>query len=765
MNTSKSKSITRVCKLAGHMRHCLLGVSSSILLLSPAIAQEFPANINLSGLNGVTGFQLNGEAADNTAGYSVGGAGDINGDGFDDVIVGAVDANAPSNQSGASYVVFGSSTVFPANFQLSSLNGTNGFQISGETESDFSGFSVDGAGDVNRDGFDDVVIGALDADPGGVKRGRAYVVFGKASGFASDIALSSLNGNNGFKITGQGGGVTSDDFGVAVAGAGDINGDGFADIIVGASGHANETGAAYVIFGKSAKFAADIKVTALNGNNGFKINGSAPGDHFGDAVDLAGDFNGDGLSDMIVGAPTFSGVNSGSGAAYVLFGRSSSFPSSINVASLPASRGFRLTGTDGYDNAGKSVSMAGDFDGDGFDDVLVGAPFAGASSEGLSYLVYGKSSVGASAIDLGSLLGSVGMILKGENSSDSSGRSARAAGDVNRDGFADVVIGSPGSDFGFAEGGVSHVVLGTPVARGNSTTQIALSAMSGTNGFQLSGEAVDQNTGKSVAGVGDMNGDGLDDLVLGAPGSSPNGSGSGASYIMFGRAPVTAVERFGSDAAQAITGGSQDDFLWGGNGNDELEGRGGADVLEGSEGNNTASYANATASVAVSLGNPAINTGQADGDSYFNIANLRGSRFADNLTGDGGKNRLAGGKSKDILRGGKGKDTFAYLRLDDSPAGSANRDEIADFDPGSSSSAVDKIDLSAIDANPSKNGNQAFVFIGTNGFSGKKGQLKIKKSGGNVIVQADTNGNKAADLEILLKGVKISKLRANDFKL
>ncbi len=127
-----------------------------------------PPNIDLSTLDGTNGFQISGEAADDYSGVSVASAGDVNGDGFDDLIVGARDADPNGTYSGASYVVFGKAAGFAANLDLSTLDGTNGFQLSGEAASDYSGFSVASAGDVNGDGFDDLIVGAPRADPNGI---------------------------------------------------------------------------------------------------------------------------------------------------------------------------------------------------------------------------------------------------------------------------------------------------------------------------------------------------------------------------------------------------------------------------------------------------------------------------------------------------------------------------------------------------------------------------------------------------------------------
>ena len=517
-------------------------VFAAALAMGPSAAQaQFPASFDLSTLDGTNGFVINGVNPSDFSGGSVSSAGDVNGDGFDDVIIGAPLASRNGSFNvGENYVVFGQNGGFSASLELRTLDGTNGFVINGIDAFDFSGQSVSGAGDVNGDGLDDLIIGADGADPNGEDRvGESYVVFGQNNGFSSSLDLSTLNGTNGFVIRGIG---DLDFSGQSVSGAGDVNGDGLDDLIIGASdvdGNSN-SGESYVVFGTNNGFSSPLNLNTLDGTNGFVISGVDGNDFTGRSVSGAGDVNGDGFDDVIIGARLANpNGNSYAGESYVVFGSDRGFSSLLDLTTLDGTNGFVLSGIDANDFSGLSVSGAGDINGDGFDDVIIGSTggdASGNSDSGESYVVFGTNSGFSSSVNLSALNGTNGVVINGVDANDLSGISVSGAGDINGDGFDDVIIGSTGGDAsGNSDSGESYVVFGN---NGGFSSPLDLSALNGTNGFVINGIDAGDNSGISVSGAGDVNGDGLGDLVIGASLADSfgnDGFGVGQSYVVFGR--------------------------------------------------------------------------------------------------------------------------------------------------------------------------------------------------------------------------------------
>jgi len=634
----------------------------------------FAPVLQLSSLDGSNGFRLDGVAAGDQSGWSVSGAGDINGDGIDDLIIGANRADNNGSDSGSSYVVFGNQDGFSSTLNLSSLDGSNGFRLDGVTAFDFSGHSVSGAGDINGDGIDDLIIGANRADNNGFGSGSSYVVFGRQDGFSSTLNLSSLDGSNGFRLDGA---ASGNDSGDSVSSAGDINGDGIDDLIIGApsaDNNSRDSGSSYVVFGSQDGFSPTLDLSSLDGSNGFRLDGAVAFDDSGDSVSGAGDINGDGIGDLIIGAPGANNDGSRSGSSYVVFGSQNDFSPTLNLSSLDGNNGFRLDGAARLGQSGFSVSGAGDINGDGIDDLIIGAFRAdnNVSDSGSSYVVFGSQDDFSPTIDLSSLDGSNGFRIDGAARLGQSGFSVSGAGDINGDGINDLIIGAFRAEL---SSGSSYVVFGSQ--NGFSPT-IDLSRLDGSNGFRLAGAVLGDISGFSVSSAGDINGDSIDDLIIGAPGASNNGSRSGSSYVVFGMANLD-----GTNLDDTINGTPGSDRINGFGGNDTIAGNLGNDTIFGGDGDDILRGDLNQRSPQVDIGGDDIIFGGEGNDR------IGGKGGNDQLFGEAGDDQIWGDDGDDILRGGIGNDT---LTGDDFSGGSGSdifvlalnegTDTIVDFQDG-----------------------------------------------------------------------------------
>ncbi len=479
------------------------------------------ANLGRSGITIQSNLDTAGVVGpDGQLGQSVSIVGDVNGDAYDDILLGA----PQSLVAGRAYLIFGGpnllETIDLENLGSAGVLITAAIPTNPDTNRGAVGYSVSGAGDVNNDGLDDLIIGGPNGRGGPIDEsssGEAFIFYGRAT-WPETLSLDESNNDADVTLFGAGG---NEKTGWSVSSAGDVNNDNFDDVIIGAPGPGVGTesspGKSYIVYGGDS-LPAVIQLGSL-GAAGVTIVGEDPDDNAGWSVSNAGDVDGDNFDDVIIGARNAGdefAFNSWAGASYIVFG-SHSLPESIDLSN-PGSNAVILPGLDGDDRSGSTVSGAGDINGDGLDDVLIAAPGAegpqnSRPSAGEVYVVFGRDRANWPAVlDLSTL--SNGITIFGRDTGGAFGNALTRAGDLNRDNRDDLVIqgGNPVPQ--------TFILFGV-----TSSPSLIDLAVTRANVMILDTVPVFEN---HLGGTGDINNDGFDDLLIGTPWAERLASNTGS---------------------------------------------------------------------------------------------------------------------------------------------------------------------------------------------------------------------------------------------
>ncbi len=570
-------------------------------------------------LTNAVGFTLNGIGSDDALGGAV-GVGDYNGDGILDIIVNArgVENTISGFDDGEAYIVYGGATRVTGSINKTALGaGTQGFVITGDvavggTFANEIDFAVAGLGDVNGDGIGDMLVSYTSTI--GTNVGR--VIFGQSTILSAETHIDDLSG---FTIEDNLNFGNIDD----AQGLGDVNGDGIADFAM----TTNNGGNHFVIFG-STSFGATLDVNTVNGTNGFEFEGT--GETATQRIANLGDINGDGLDDIGFGT-----VDDGNTDGFaIVYGSTSAYTNPLDASLLNGTNGIFIdvvdAGADLTDvdfEAEGNIVGAGDVNGDGYNDIFVTTRTPNAENDIVGYVIYGGPSLTSmtpatfNSIAVGGMP-SVGFAVIASAASE---LTVSGSGDVNGDGYSDLILVAPLGDEGLTNAGDLYVIYGSANITAPFTLNGVGSNIDGFNGYVINGDTANERFGRDdIAGanleVTDFDGDGYDDIILGSP-ESPlgGGPGKGELFVIYGSNTNGIIDFEGTSGADALTGNVFDNHLVAMQGDDTLDGQGGNDVYRAGAGDDTLIY-------------DAADTTKVDGGAGLDTLQLSGSGEVVDLT-------------------------------------------------------------------------------------------------------------------------------------